>query len=595
MRIDERLEGIPLTAEQHFFASCWLNMIHAYSLDSYRVRAMNPRNGLRELVRMMGPPASNNDLFMVADELLEQLKVDPVLQKEPFAEPLGELLDLLSFEKSNRKSKYESKKLLILSFVRELSHEIETNYVEVTLQSLESALITEVATLPEEERNDYIHTLVGNLLSVLLDQGASIESLFQLYNQIISGKKHKKNYDFEIMWGILKELITQAPSKFSVVFTIDNVSNIDEFPSSIGAVEFSPEPPVAVDPHHLVTRYLTKMPKRLFAQIEVETKDFRTAGTDAYATINNILDLVRFEYEREKLQLPEGFVITTVDSSNEYRLFPIPKVVPNPTTSIDCDGLEGFIQSVNELMVKPDFANDGRNRVQSAFRLYRIGSDTNIFESKLVNWWTAIEYLVKGSNGTGGIGDAVENQLVPVLCVGYVNKLLLSFRNALVDVKAQLTDQATGEEILLKSLSLNEIYLVFKDSSQTVHLLNAVTDPFFKHKLKNFLNALSTPESIAGLVIEHEKHLRWHVQRLYRARCDIVHSAEKIVNAALLCANLEFYLKTALTSLLRELRPPSHILSPKEFFDRQEHVFCKLIDNLNDGNDLRLQNLLQKY
>lgn len=594
MRVDKRLKVLPLTTEQHFFASCWFNMIHEYSLDSYRVRAMNPRNGLKELVRMMAPHASNNDLYMVADELQELLKFDPVLQDPPFIEPLGELLDLLTFDKNNRKKKYESNRSLILSYTRELSHVVESNYVEAILQLLECVLITDVESIKEEQRFDYIHALTGNLLSILLDQGASIESLFQLYVQVICALKHKKNYAFEKMWSLLKRLITQEPRKFNVIFTVDNISNIEDFPSQIGAVKFSQDPPSCKNPKPPVERYLNKMHKRLFAQIEVETKDYRTAGTEAYAAINNILDLVRFEYEREKLQLPEGFAITAVSSPNAYRMFPIPKVVPNPTASVDCDGLEGFIQSVNELMLDSNFADDGRNRVQSTFRLYRIGSDTNIFESKLVNWWTAIEYLVKSSNGPGGIGDAVEHQLVPVLCAGYVSKLLVSFRNAIVDVKAQLTDQVTGKDILLKDLSLNDLYLVFKDSSQASHILDSVNDPFFKYKLQYFLKALSEPKALATLITEHEKRLGWHVQRLYRARCDIVHSAEQIVNAALLCANLEFYLKTALTSLLRELRPPSHILDTKEFFDRQSHIYRKLVGDLNNGRDVCLQRLLQK-
>lgn len=593
MRVDKRLEGFALTTEQHFFASCWFNMVHEYSLDSYRVRAMNPRNGLKELVRMMSPHASNNDLYMVADELQILLKLDPVLQGPPFIEPLDELLDLLTFDKNNRKKKYESNRSLQLSYARELSHIVESNYVAAVLQLLERVLITDVELIEENKRYDFIHALTGNLLSILLDLGASIESLFQLYLQVIRSLKHKNNYDFAKMWDVLKRLINQEPRKFNVIFTIDNISTIEDFPSQIGAINFSQDPPVCRNPKPPVERYLKKMPKRLFAQIEVETKDYRTAGTDAYATINNILDLVRFEYEREKLQLPEGFAITSVSSPNAYRMFPIPKTVPNPTVAVDCDGLEGFIESVNELMLDPCFSGEGRSRIQSAFRLYRIGSDTNIFESKLVNWWTATEYLVKGSNGTGGIGDAVEHQLVPVLCAGYVSKLLVSFRNAIVDMKSQLTDQVTGNEILLKDLSLADLYLVFKDPLQTSHILDSIDDPFFKYKLEYFLDALSEPKKLANLITEHEKRLGWHVQRLYRARCDIVHSAEKIVNAALLCANLEFYLKAALTALLRELRPPSHILDTREFFDRQSHAYRKLVSGLNDGSDVCLLRLLK--
>ena len=42
---------------------------------------------------------------------------------------------------------------------------------------------------------------------------------------------------------------------------------------------------------------------------------------------------------------------------------------------------------------------------------------------------------VKGNSSQGSIGSAVENTLSPVLCLGYLQRLLLTYRNALVDEK----------------------------------------------------------------------------------------------------------------------------------------------------------------
>lgn len=594
MRIDDRLSQLRLTPEQYLFASCWHNMAHAFSLDSYRVRAINPANGLRELHRMLAPPANKDDFTLVAEELHVLLKADPILKFMPFSEATSELIDLLPRSIADGGKKFEANKPLILAFSTELLRHIEAGYVNAIFSALESALITDVDALPPNERNTHIQTLIGNLLSTLLDQGASVESLFQLYRQVICGTKPGKLYVFKRRFSLLVKLVTQAPSKFSVIFSIDNVSKPETFPNQIGTVSFLLDPPNLETPTPPVARYLAIHPKRIFAKIEVETKDYRTAGTNAYATINSILDLVRFEYERERLHLPDEFVITSGAPDNVYRIFPIPKVVPNPAPLVDAAGLHEFIQSVNELMINQTFQDDGRRRVQSAFRLYRIGSDTHIFENKLINWWTAIEYLVKGSNSSSGIGNTVENTLAPVLCLGYINKLILSFRNALVDVKAQLNDPVTGDPIQLRDLRPSELYQLFKNPVQHAQLLVAATDPFLKQKLQEFLNALVTPKAIESLLKSHEKRLRWQIQRLYRARCDIVHSAERIVNAALLCANLEFYLKVTLAALLRTLSRIPNISGPKEFFDRQIYSYEKLIFDLNANSEKLLLELLDK-
>lgn len=597
MRIDEKLTALPLTDAQRFFAACWYNMVHAFSLDSYRVRAMNPNNGLRELQRMLAPPANGDDLATVAEELKRILQADPVLKLEPFARTTVELLDLLNVGKPNDPKSYDkTNKPLLQAFSTELLSLLRDHYVKTVLSELEGALINTTAQdAPESGWNCHIQTLTGNLLSTLLDEGASLESLYQLYRQVIAGAKSGKEYRFDKKLGLLYKLINEIPHKFSVVFTVDNVSDISHFPKQIGTVSFLASPPEVVSPKPQVARYLLPRSRRLFAQVEVETKDFRAAGSEAYTTINNVLDLVRFEYERERLHLPDEFVITSASQDQKtYRIFPIPKVVPNPANAVDMDSLEGFIDSVNELMMNPGFQGDGGSRVQSAFRLYRIGADTHIFENKLINWWTAIEYLVKGNNTAGKIGDAVENALVPVLCLGYVEKLLMSFRVALVDTKAQLTDPTSGEPLQLKDLSADQLYRIFKDPLQREKLIKEATDPFLKQKLTDFLAAISDAQSTAKLLKDHDQRLRWHVKRLYRARCDIVHSAERIVNAALLCANLEFYLKSTLTALLQSLRIVPHLSGPKEFFDRQTYAYEKLLKDLDANDDRRLLALLSR-
>jgi hypothetical protein len=71
MRTDPKAKDIPLTPRQHFFASSWFNMVHQHSLDSHRVRTMNPRNVLRELLRMWDATHANNeDRVMVRDRAI---------------------------------------------------------------------------------------------------------------------------------------------------------------------------------------------------------------------------------------------------------------------------------------------------------------------------------------------------------------------------------------------------------------------------------------------------------------------------------------------------------------------------------------------
>jgi hypothetical protein len=377
------------------------------------------------------------------------------------------------------------------------------------------------------------------------------------------------------------------------VFAIENTTSPGEFPESIGNVKFSAAPPEVDAGIPEIAKYATAYPSRIFATVEVNTQDYRSAGTLAYSEINNVLDLVRFEYERRRTTIQENYLIAEKVRPGRFRIFPIPKVVPNPSVPVNAEEFSVFVQSVNELRRNSVFTDEGRDRIQSAFRLYRVGADTNIFENKLTNWWTAIEYLVKGSNGGGSIGKSVEDALVPVLCLTYPRKLIHSFKNTLVDQKVQIIDVASSQPIQLHALSEQELYQLFRCNEMHGVIIGAASDPFLRHQLEKFLTKLADPKKFNEMLKEHEQRLRWHIQRLYRARCDIVHSAERTMNAALLCANLEFYLKWTLSSLLRTVGVVRTLSGPKEFFDRQTHLYLRLMEGLEKGSEERLISLLR--
>ena len=116
--------------------------------------------------------------------------------------------------------------------------------------------------------------------------------------------------------------------------------------------------------------------------------------------------------------------------------------------------------------------------------------------------------------------------------------------------------------------------------------------PFIWFRTRRFLAMISTHQKVADALNNHERRLRWHVQRIYRARCDIVHSAQRVVDATLLCANLEFYLKTVLSAFLDAFHRHPTLRSPREFFDRQQHALGQISKELKANQNTTLAVLL---
>jgi len=99
-----------------------------------------------------------------------------------------------------------------------------------------------------------------------------------------------------------------------------------------------------------------------------------------------------------------------------------------------------------------------RERIFAAFRLYRVGADADIFENKLINWWTALEYLAKGSKSASGpIGASVESALIPALSLAYIPKHLTAFRAVLKDKGIKLISAIDGAEHDVGAISIRDL------------------------------------------------------------------------------------------------------------------------------------------
>jgi hypothetical protein len=583
MKHDSRLAHYPLTREQTVFAGVWFNMTYAYSLDSHRVRVMHAVNILEELMRLNAfAHANGEDRWMVGREALSILETEAVLKRPALHTPSAAIRTLLgkSFSAKYDKAVIEKGRPLLDSYLREYVSQLHRCYVDEVIQGIHDAVLAPDGR-PEPDRFNEIRSLTGSLISYLIARGQSIEGLFQLYRQVLVPiKAQKKEYVFAQRFDLLKKLITSERRTWRAVFAIDGVTDTNTFPQRIGNIEFTSTPPAEV----AALSGMKEQGHRLFAVGEADAVDARAAGQLIHDRINRVLDLVRFEYDRANIVVSEQFAVPKSPAGG-WRLLPIPKVVPNPQSSVSPAELDAFAQNVGRLVTGDRFSEEGRDRVLSAFRLYRTGADTTSFENKLVNWWTGLEFLAKGMGGTGSIGGAVEDTVTPILMGVSVINHLTAYREVLLEQSVGLVDVTSGQPLALKELDLAQLYDVLAQPAHRQTINEQLRNlPLTQMRFDQFMGFLASPVDMNTFLERSEQGLRWHLQRIWRARCDIVHSAGRMVNIALLCANLEAYLKSVLTALLAAFGRIPTLASPTEFFIRAEHSYASARDALGRGD-----------
>jgi hypothetical protein len=596
MRIDKRLGALTtVTTEQRYFLSCWFNLVHEYSLDSFRVRVMNPGSSLREILRALAfSEAKPDEKAMVLEEANQLLKADQVLSAWPFSPVTPRLIAMLSSDKiklitAKGSDKGPEERLLIYT-IRELEPILAEHYVKTAFTELENLLIT----LPAQGTTPLlttVHGIASSLVSTLLDRDFSLESLYRIYAEVLVPRKPNRIYRFDRKLWLARTLLTKPKMDFAVTFALDQITNPGDFPTALGSLEISDAAPFALNAKHSKTNYLTPIAKRRFVTApRILAADRRAAGLQAYDQLSNVLNLLRFEYEQAKLQIPDQFAVLDLSRPQAGgHVYPMPRVVPNPTLSLNGNDASDFVTSVNELIGGSHFGDEGRDRITSAFRLYRQGRDQDTIETKLVHWWTALEFLVRGNHAGSGIGRSVESSLAPVICLSYVPKLLIAIRNLLNDLSVTLPDPM-GNALDLRSLSLAELWDSFKSQgNQAVIHRGLTSEPFLQVQVQQILDEISTPAALSTRLGNHNQRVRWHILRLWRTRCDIVHSAGRGSNHLLLCSNLEHYLKSALHGLLAALRSVPTLSGPHEYFDREAHRYELVLKDLAAGRDAEIR------
>lgn len=215
-----------------------------------------------------------------------------------------------------------------------------------------------------------------------------------------------------------------------------------------------------------------------------------------------------------------------------------------------------------------------------------MGRDSYNMQNKFLNWWTALEYLAR-SGESGSIIESVEKRLIPALVLDYVAKHLESYADALsfCGVAPTGAAQATHGIDDYRRLGPPDLFALFLDGAETSHMLTSLTEhPAVALVVGTFAQEIHDPKGLVQVLRRHERHLRWHVHRLYRIRCDIVHSAEYTVSLTLLCANLEYYLKALLSIVLRELQARPAVSGLGELFDRIDFTYREVMQDLGCGN-----------
>jgi len=566
MRIikDSKKVDLPNDSTKRFFIQSWFSLAHKDSLDSHRVRCMNSVNIIDELMEFLSTPKAKfpgikDEIARTSAEALKILARDPVIQ-EQFSHRWQKLNPLLK-DITPKKPPPP----VVSYYLRDFQSELKLSYKGLVIDAIRREIY-------ESQNNHNLFIHVGSLLSLLIHEGHSIEELFAIIRNIFISNRSTQIRSFDENFDFATEIISRRHSEYDIIFRLQGCRKFDHLKSILGekiSQEIESPSPVSV-----VKKFLNPGQNVLFAKFTVPAQDDRSAALLAKKELDGILDLIRFELENRVISVDSDF-ISVRKNDNTSRRFRLPTIVPNPAKIIKPEHFEEFVNRFNRIFQNDELSTESKEKIRSSLRFYRMGRDSDLFENKFLNWWTALEYLTR-TGEPGPIVDEVKAKLIPSLLLHYLEKHLNSYRNAFLfcNVKGFNSD-----------ISELELFEDIHDPGKIDEILKQIEDvPFLLYKIETLKEKTSNAKALSAFLERHENNLKWHIHRLWRVRCDIVHSAEYSLNLNLLSANLEYYLKSLLELIIDSFASTQEIRSIDELYVRYQYANERLHQEMKKGN-----------
>ena len=562
---------LPSDRCQRLFIQTWYSRVHEASLDTYRVRSLDSLAIADEILDSLGNP--NVPLYRTKASCAEALQIlsrDYIL-REGWKEATDRVLAAITVAMSGKDKDTTCPDYLSLAYHLRRLKTASGEYRGRVIQALEAAL----ASADENA----VRSLTGRLLTRLVNEGYSLEGLFGIVANVLI--RRAQPVDFRRAFDITKSKVLANDTRHQIIVRLTGVSK--SLPEKVGTIEFS-QTPFGVATATQESDFYQTGQRTYFARMTVFAREERSAGEAARQDIERVLDALRFELIHDPISVHDEFICIPINKP--AAMFRFPSTVPNPRRNIDQAEFAQFLSRLASLYISDRFSAETKSKMSSALRYYRLSLDTNQLQNRLVNSWTALEYLAK-ERTQDSIIEGVRSNVVPLLVIPYLRNLLADFRDTLIFIRADMPSEiATAYSVsYYRELTLEQLLQAIRGPHFSLMQAKYTTHPALQLALSLFREQNEDNKKTATYLQRHKQNVDWHLTRLYGARNDIVHSADTSTRLTLLCANLEYYVKLSIQEVLDVASTYEDINSLEEIFAVQRQAMHLLLSDLSSGKD----------
>jgi hypothetical protein len=518
------------TVTQLFFAQRLVELVHRQTIDSYRLRVMNPYLILLELQEvyagfMQGSVKNFETLESCIQEVSMLLERDEVLiyteiSKKYFINDL-----LKSIGKDHAVKRHTD-----ISNALKLIIKANKNYTQNLLNAIDNYLTKPIPTnsdiYPILEKIDH---LTSNLTTELIRLGYSKS---YLYRYFVKAFVFDDPQNFDDSFECIRRLVDSKERGYKVWFKIisPGIKRADLSSFSDWELVETPDNQIKIELPNDIQKFIT--PKgHHFIGIGIDALDHYTALTKAKRRLYENFDILKLAYHSDEIRMIALAWVIDLSNPADSRL-QIIKHIPDGKYPKGKEVLFHLQAKIPGILGNPNITSETKEKIRSAIRYLRYGNEAFEIEHQFINYWIGLEYLF--SNDRDSTFTRIKENLPALQALLYIRRNVADFFKMTKQPEKLFQWQNFNPDVL--------DCLLRKETFEEIKRQTLIEFPLLAYRSWKFETKLFDDKERYKYLDQHQATLVQHLVRIYRFRNEIVHEARHGSDNQILSSNLKYYL-----------------------------------------------------
>jgi hypothetical protein len=277
-------------------------------------------------------------------------------------------------------------------------------------------------------------------------------------------------------------------------------------------------------------------------------------------------------------------VYDTEDKYNSRMVHPY-KTSTYLTFNITADAtIKRYADRIHSIYKRNDIKDESKHRIARALRYHTLALKSYALDNQFLNMWTALEYLVKKGKEEGIISTII-NSVPPLLAISNPRKLLNALAFDMAKFNLNLPEELKHIHRSPKKIDISKLYLLLQNRESSKFLYDYTKNySFLCYRIYTIKETIKDGKSIARNVDRHQTNLCWQLQRIYRTRNMLIHSAVAPSNLPELLKNLNNYLLFTLSEVLKSFDQNKYYTSLEDIFICSNANYHYFLEGLKNGS-----------